>query len=409
MERVERLTISSIAAGGSGVGRAGGLVVFVPRTAPGDVIDAEVELRGRFAHGRMVRLVTPGPGRVEPRCRHYLADRCGGCQLQHLDYATQLEARSGIVRDALHRIGRRQVDAPPVTPSPSPWAYRSKLTLTLRHRAGAWTIGLHAYDDPDHVFDLHECPITDPAVVQAWHEIRAAASLLPRARQLRGAVRRLGSTLAFVVEGARKWDTAGEFARRCPTVSLVRWHPEGAAPRVVIDRRTGHEPAASFEQVNPAVAALLRERVVDRALADGSETVVDAYAGSGATAGMLAGRGARVTAIEVDAEAAAYAARVLPSTVRVVPARVEDVLDGVLPADVVILNPPRAGVDRRVTEALQRQPRPRRVLYVSCNPATLARDLTRLPAFRITHLELFDMFPQTAHIETVCELMPEAA
>lgn len=406
---MERLTIASIAAGGDGVARADGLVVFVPRTAPGDVIEAELESHGRFARGRMTRLVTPGPDRVQPRCRHFVADHCGGCQLQHLDYAAQLEARRGIVRDALQRIGRRSIDPPPVTPSPSPWAYRSKLTLTLRHQAGAWTIGLHTYHDPDRIFDLHECPITDPLVVSAWQEIRAAASHLPRAPELRGAVRRLGDELAFVLEGGRQWEAAREFARHCPSLALVRWHPQGGGARLVVDRRRGKTPAASFEQVNPGMATLLRARVIERALADDASTAIDAYAGSGATARMLASRGVRVTAIEVDPEAAAFARDSLPGDSRVLTARVEDVLAQALPAEVVILNPPRAGLDRRVTEALQRTPCPRRVLYVSCNPATLARDLQRLPAYRITTLELFDMFPQTAHVETLCELMPEAA
>jgi 23S rRNA (uracil1939-C5)-methyltransferase len=115
----------------------------------------------------------------------------------------------------------------------------------------------------------------------------------------------------------------------------------------------------------------------------------------------------RVTAIEADADASRWSATLLPASSRAITARVEDALPGLFPADLVIINPPRAGVDARVTEALEREAgHVRAVIYVSCNPATLARDLSRLPGYRIASLRGFDMFPQTAHVETVCELRP---
>lgn len=407
--RTTRLTIASIAAGGDGIGRADGLAVFVPRTAPGDIVEAGVQPRGRFARGKLVRIVEPGSGRVEAPCRHYVRDRCGGCQLQHLDYPAQLEAKRHIVRDAFERIARRETPLPGITPSPTPWAYRAKLTLTLRWTpADGWTMGLHAFDDPARIFPLEECPITDPSVVAAWHELRQAANLLPRERELRGAVRRSGDDLIFVLEGGTRWDRARDFVRHCPSLHVVRWHPADAPPQVIHDRRRESAPAASFEQVNPAVAALLREAVVRRALSVSPGTVIDAYAGHGATARRLATDGVAVTAIEVDREAAHHAAATLPRGSRVLARRVEDVIESALPADVVILNPPRAGIDARVAVALEREPRPRLLLYVSCDPATLARDVGRLPAYTVTHLHAFDMFPQTAHVETLCELTPLA-
>lgn len=404
-----RLTIASIASGGDGVGRLDGMAVFVPRTAPGDVIEARVRSRGRFARGSLVRIVEPGGDRVTPRCRHYVRDRCGGCQIQHLDYTAQLEAKRHVVRDAMQRIARRDTPLPEITPSPSPWAYRAKLTLTMRWNPGdGWVFGLHAFDDPARIFQLEECPITDPAVVAAWHEIRNAATRLPRERELRGAVRRLGDELSFVLEGGFRWDQAREFVRRCPALHVVRWHPADAPAHVVHDRRSESSPAASFEQVNPGVATLLRDALVRRALQAAPRTLIDAYAGHGATARMLAIHDVAVTAIEVDREAAHHAAATLPAGSRVLASRVEDVIETTLPADVVILNPPRAGIDARVAQALARAPRPRRVLYVSCDPATLARDVGRLPDYEITHLHAFDMFPQTAHVETLCELTPMA-
>jgi 23S rRNA (uracil1939-C5)-methyltransferase len=138
--------------------------------------------------------------------------------------------------------------------------------------------------------------------------------------------------------------------------------------------------------------------------------VIDAYAGAGSTAVRLAASGATVVAIELDAEAVARFHDRLTEPSRAVIGRVEDHLEDALPADVVLLNPPRGGVDARVTSALQelRSP-PRAVIYVSCDPATLARDLSRMPRYRLAAVRAYDMFPQTAHVETVCELVPEAA
>jgi 23S rRNA (uracil1939-C5)-methyltransferase len=138
--------------------------------------------------------------------------------------------------------------------------------------------------------------------------------------------------------------------------------------------------------------------------------LVDGYAGSGATAIPLARQGIRVTAIELDSDAAAACAAELPPESRSLSGRVEDLLPAALPADVVILNPPRTGLADAVPAQLESlTERPRAIIYVSCNPATLGRDLARMPGYRIESVRGFDMFPQTAHVETVCELIPEAA
>ena len=143
---------------------------------------------------------------------------------------------------------------------------------------------------------------------------------------------------------------------------------------------------------------------------DSPARIVDAYAGAGETAVPLAAAGACVTAIELDRDASARSASLLPEGSRALVGRVEDRLEEALPADLVIVNPPRTGVDARVTTLLAAAtPAPRAIVYVSCNPATLARDIARLPGWRVRSLRLFDMFPQTAHVETVCELVPEAA
>ena len=408
IEPAVNIEIESIAAGGDGVGRSRGLVVFIPRTAPGDLVVARVETRGRFARGTLTELRRPSPARVQPPCIHYERDRCGGCQLQHLAYAAQLEAKAAIVRDAVQRIGRRGVHLPSVRASPAEWRYRSKLTLALRRRGGRWIAGLHTYDDPAAVFELRDCPITDERVVAAWAEVLRAARLLPPAGALRGSMRLLDSGVAFVLEGADAWPEAKAFFEAVPAVSALWWRPEAAGRRLIAARGPAEAASASFAQVNAAVAELVRAHVVGRVTVLEPRTVVDAYAGSGDTAVALAKRGIAVTAIELDPAAAGASAARLPPGSRSIAGRVEDVLGDALPVDVVILNPPRRGIDPRVAAQLTAiRPRPRAVLYVSCNPATLARDLTRLPDYGITALDAFDMFPQTAHVETVCELRLE--
>ena len=400
------LRVESIAAGGDGVGRLDGLAVFTPRTAPGELVDVAIKQRGRMGRGRLVRVLEPSPARVAPRCRHYDGDRCGGCQLQHLTIDAQLEAKQQIVQDAFSRIARRPVPRPDIVPSPQAWEYRSRLTLAMRWSGGRWIMGLHSFDDVDHVFDLHECPITDPAVVAAWAAIRTSSRYLPRTSELRGTVRRTGDDLALILEGGDSWPAAREFAQETPVLTVIRWHPAHGASRVVVDRRASSAPEASFDQVNQPVAAAARQELVERALVSGPATAVDAYAGLGATARLLADHGISVTAIESDEAAASFAASHLPAESRVIAGRVEDEIAAALPADVVILNPPRAGVDARVTAALEAQ-RTRRLLYMSCDAATLARDVSRLPAYRVESLRAYDMFPQTAHVEVVCTLVPE--
>lgn len=408
-ESVE-LTIDSVGAGGDGVGRHEGVVVFVPRTAPQDRVRVRLDRRRRFAHGELEAILEPSPTRIQPPCTHYRVDRCGGCQLQHIAYAAQLEIKSRIVRDALTRLGRRHVEAPEVGSTGDQWRYRRKLTLAMRRRRhGAWVIGLHPFDDARRVFQLIDCRITDERVVAVWREVMAAARFFPEENELRASVRLLDHGAAIVMEGGRTWPSRGEFFDAVPGAAALWWKPTGGV-RTLVAARGDSAAGASFAQVNPSVARLLHACVLERARAHGPARVVDAYAGVGATAVPLATDGARVTAIELDPEAAGRCAAQLPAGSRCLAGRVEDLLPSALPADVVLLNPPRAGVHERVTTALEAAAaRPRAIVYVSCDPATLARDLTRLPSYRIAWLRCFDMFPQTAHVETVCELVPEAA
>ena len=422
--------VQSIAAGGDGVARLDGRVIFIPRTAPGDranILATSVR-GGRFARGVLLDLLRPSPERIDPACVHYVHDHCGGCQLQHLQYASQLAAKGAIVRDALVRIAHRPVDAVSVDPSPCQWRYRRKLTLALR-RGGAsgraWIAGLRRIDAPDSVFPLADCQITEEGVIEVWRAIMRASALLPDVSSLRGSVRVTANGYAFHLEGGTRWDNSQELPPVVPGLTELWWTPEhGTRRRLGLPDggseagrtgaragvRTGVASGASFTQVNARVGEALHAHVVERAMSYAPRTAIDAYAGTGGTAIALAERGVSVVAIEVDRAASAECARVLPRGSRAVAGRAEDALPRALPADVVILNPPRTGASAPVIAAIRdATPAPRALVYVSCDPATLARDVGRLPGWRIAGLRSFDMFPQTAHVETVCELVREEA
>ena len=413
------LRIDSIAVGGDGVGRHNGMVVFVPRTAPGDLARVRAEPEGRLMRGSLVELLEPSPLRVTPTCAHYVGDKCGGCQIQHLSYEAQLDAKGGMIRDSLTRIGRLQVDTPNVEPSDKQWRYRRKLTLALRRREGGgrWIAGLHRFDAPNEIFELRDCPITHKETLDAWSAVLAQQRLLPMVSELRASVRLLPAGFSFTLEGAQEWKTHDQFFAAIPTLTELWWKPDGKSRRQLHSRAGacggGDQAGASFTQVNPGVAGKVREWVVSLATAAKPATAIDAYAGTGDIAVALAQKGIRVTAIEIDRDASRVSASRLPAGSRAIAAPVEQALQKALPADVVILNPPRAGLDPRIPEIFSpraenrpgRRPGPRTILYISCNPATLARDLRRLDSYQVQSVRGFDMFPQTAHVETVCELV----
>ncbi len=404
------VTVESIAAGGDGVARAEGFVVFVPRSAPGDVGIVDIAMRGSFARAEFMTLELPAPSRVEPPCPHYTMDRCGGCQLQQMEYGAQLEAKSGIIRDSITRIGKRSITAPEVVASEKQWRYRRKLTLAMQRSGARWIAGLHPYDSPRRIFALNDCPITDERVVAIWKEILAAQSMFPIASTLRGAVRSDDAGATFVLEGGDVWPEAPRFFETVPSLNALWWIPDKKRRRLMQQRGDSNALGASFVQVNAPVAAQMHDYVLARVLAHEPKKVIDGYSGAGQLALALARTGMRVSAIELDSEASTHAAVNLPAGSTSISAKVEEVLGSLLPADVVVLNPPRTGVDGRVTEMLeQSDPAPHAIVYVSCNPATLARDLSRMPRYRIASLRAYDMFPQTAHVETVCELVPVTA
>jgi 23S rRNA (uracil1939-C5)-methyltransferase len=368
-----------------------------------------IELRDhkRFARARLGRLLEASPDRVEPRCPHYDGDECGGCQLQHLNYEAQLLGRRTFVGDALRRLGKRDVPDPPIDPAAKTFDYRTKLTLHASEDERR--IGLHRYGRPDEVFDLKWCHITVPELMELWRAIRALRPFLPpRVEQIVLRLDRNGGRHVVVRVGQGEvWDgferLRRELERRAIPVTI--WYqPEGGAARAVAGAGEAF-PATVFEQVHPEMGDRVRAFALEQLGDVSGRRVWDLYAGIGETTAQLTAKGATVESVEFDRRAVAEAEARGPSSAKRHTGRVEDLLRELRAPDLVIANPPRTGMDERVSAELDRLA-PNRLVYISCDPATLARDLQRLQRFRLCLVQAFDLFPQTTHVETVAVLEP---
>ncbi len=407
-----QVRIRGVAAGGDGVGSTQeGKTVFVPRAAPGDLIEVEVlEDRRRFSRARLVSVIEPGPERIEPRCEHYVRDDCGGCQLQHLRYIAQTAAKRKIVGDALRRIGRvRLEEDPDIVPAPEPWRYRARVSLA----ASEGKIGYHRLEAPGRVFNLEECHIARKRLADLWRAVSDHRSLLPGA--VVGVVLREdthgGCHVVVGTAGARAWDAEPlATAVGVPNVSYW-WRPVHGAPRVV-GGAGSTVPVLAFEQVHPAFGDRIRHDAVAALGEVDGLRVWDLYAGTGDAARLLAQSGATVSVVEADRAAVAWGAEHTeagdsPGAVSWTRGRVERAIGALPEPAAVIANPPRGGLASVVTarlDALAESGRCTRVAYVSCDPATLARDLTRLSHLRLSRIMAYDLFPQTAHVETLAVL-----
>jgi 23S rRNA (uracil1939-C5)-methyltransferase len=337
-----------------------------------------------------------------------------------LEYPEQLLWKARMVADALKRIGRVTVDLPVVERSPCEFRYRNRVTFTLRRSQGApggVVAGFHEIDEPDRVVDVTgACMLPEEAIAQVWDGLRLAwgdgAERLPAGTTLRLTLRSVTEGVVLIVDGGSGAWTPDALIQNVRGLVAV-WHRGGNGPPLLMagEASAGElwlgEPiqpgARAFTQVNRKAAERLQAAVMRAVGTVTGRTVVDAYCGVGVYGRALARAGARVSGIEIDPEAAAAAREDAPTGFRVIEGAVEDHLGEVLPADVVILNPPRAGVDNAVTRALSDR-RTVKVVYVSCDSATLARDVGRLQGYRLTCIEAFDLFPQTAHVETLAVL-----
>lgn len=400
--------IDRLAAGGDGVGRLpDGKTVFVPRTAPGDLIELTgIRDHKRFARARPGRLLEPSGHRTEPRCPHYVRDECGGCQLQHISYEAQLEARRSFVGEAIRRLGKRDVSDPSIMPSGKTYEYRTKLTLHVS--PDGKRVGLHRYQRPDDVFDLQWCHITVPELMELWESLRKLRPLLPPG--LLQIVLRLdrsgGRHVVIRVDDGEVWSGFDRFRRelaRLRPPATIWYQRKGGAARAIAGSAEAF-PATVFEQVHPEMGDAVRAFALEQLAPVSGRRTWDLYAGIGETTAQLVERGATVESVEIDRRAVAEAESRGPTARRHV-GRVEALLKELRRPDLVITNPPRTGMDPRVVAELNRLV-PERIVYISCDPATLARDIQRLDRFKVSRVQAFDLFPQTTHVESVALLEP---
>jgi 23S rRNA (uracil1939-C5)-methyltransferase len=447
--QVVEARIERIAHGGEGVAHVEGLVVFVPWTAPGDRVRAEiVERQPRWARARRLEVLEPSPERVEPGCPVFGV--CGGCQLQHLSWEDQRGVKARAVADALARIGRLTLPEPvQCLAAAAPWHYRQRATFSWLWKGGRLAFGFHAAAwpvDPAStttcdIIDVHACPVFVEAGNTRLAALREvlATELADHADPVEGRVALRAPSPDLVQCGVFTDDVklAERLARASAQQASIpvtwgRWIPGGrltvaaGAPRLHarlhyrgLSLRAGFD---SFLQADLVGAERLYDAVLEELRPHSGDRVIDGYAGIGVLACELAARGVAVTAIEshvgaaadLRANAAALASRALHFTagsrtpkagrVHVLELPVERVDWSQPRPTAIVVNPPRTGCAARVLEAITKSPA-RRLVYVACEPTTLARDLRRLSIrWRLVSVRAFDLFPQTAHVETVARL-----
>jgi len=435
------VTIERILPGGVGLAHADGRTVMVPLAAPGDRLRIHVDrTKSNVDFASIEEIIEPSPLRVEPPCPYF--GRCGGCDFQQLNYQAQLDAKVEIVKDCLRRIGG--VENPPdfqVTAAPNQWHYRSRAQWqydSIRKRLGYFEAG------SQRVCDVVDCAVLAPELQQTLSGLRAGMrdGLLPEdARDFRVIIGNEGVSLAPPIRDDS--ETVKPYTINRGLSPTVR---EGSHARDVtrtIHGETYHLNAESFFQTNNDLLPSL----IGAALGDsGGETAIELYCGVGLFTLPLARRFTELIGVETNEAAVSFARENLANAglanAKIANEDVADWLetlecagnDGALdrgrknkresglyqshqiqggvtvaalrgPPDFLLLDPPRAGAESRVINGILRLT-PKRICYVSCDPATLARDLKKLIAggYALTSVAAFDMFPQTHHVESVVHL-----
>jgi 23S rRNA (uracil1939-C5)-methyltransferase len=409
-----RVELTTMAHGGDALGRHEGKVIFVPYAIAGETVEAEItEDKEHYAFARLVEVIEPSPQRVEPPCPFFGQGKCGGCQWQHIAYDTQLQLKADILADQLGRIG--DIEEPAVqstVPDDTGWAYRNHAQF---HPAPGGGLGFQRASRDGggpHVMPIEYCMILHPLVSELYDVIDLDVEGLIRL------VLRAGTATGDRLIGFEMEEDKPPALESDEAVSCVLLLGEGGYANLIGDNyitevvaeHTYRISASSFFQVNTPQAAELVRLALRYLDLSGDETVLDAFCGVGLFTTHLADHAELVIGIESSPSAVDD---LLVNTedrdnVEVVEGAVEDVLPEVtVPVDAVLLDPPRGGVERSALDALVEMD-PKRIVYVSCDPATLARDAKRLgrSGYRLVESHPVDMFPQTYHVESVSLFAP---
>lgn len=436
------ISISGMGHSGEGVGRIDDFTVFVPGALPGETVETVIEeVKKTYARAKVVRVVSPSPERCQPLCSVY--DQCGGCQLQHVNYRGQLDAKRQIVVDAVTRIGKlHDVIVHPTLGAESPWHYRNKMQSPVGVSGTGIAVGCFAQGTHD-IIDNTDCLIQHPANNQIATAVRQILCDLSVSvydeRQHTGVIRHVlgrvgtksGEVMVVLVTATAELPKSEQIIKRLvaeiPGLVSIVHNVNDRRTNIILGERTttiwGKDTitdsldgltfrisAKSFFQVNTEQAAVLYRQAVKYACLSGRETVLDLYCGTGTIALFLARHCKQVIGIEIvepaiedakknaDYNGIANAEFLCGDAVEVMSPLYEKGIS----ADAVVIDPPRAGCERRVLEVIMAM-RPARVVYVSCNPASLARDLAVLEEgdYKTKEIQPVDMFPQTFHVECV--------
>jgi 23S rRNA (uracil1939-C5)-methyltransferase len=436
------LHVDSLAYGGNGVARLNGFVVFVRRGLPGDTVRARVtKVKRSHAEALAIDVVEPSAKRVEAPCAHYPA--CGGCRFQDLAYEAQVEAKEEQVRDALRRIGTiAEPPLEPIIPAESEFFYRNKLEYSFTTTPAGPALGFHRAGRWDDVLEIEKCWLTTDlgnAIRNAVRDWAREERLEPydqaeHTGYLRHLVvregRNTGQVLVQLVTGAGERFDRDQFVetlRRFPEVRSIHW-AANETPAEVTNLPTtllwGDEAIEeelcglrfrvrpnAFLQTNTAMAERLYGLVGEYAALTGGETVYDLYCGIGTIGLTLASRALTVWGVEVSEESVACALENADlngiSNAAFFAGETADALgelrDRAGDPDVVVVDPPRAGLSNKAVRRLGRLEAPR-IVYVSCNPTTLAGNVKELAAswgYTLERVQPVDMFPHTPHVESV--------
>jgi 23S rRNA (uracil1939-C5)-methyltransferase len=402
---VVTLGLTAMAHGGDALGRHEGKVIFVPYAIPGETVRVQIiEDRGHYAFAHLVEVVEPSRQRVDPPCPYFGQGKCGGCQWQHIAYKTQLQLKARVLADQLERIG--DVEEPRVHPTladKSGWMYRNHAQFRPADGGG---LGFQKVSSDD-VIAIDYCMILHPLLSDLYGLIDLDVEGLIRL------VLRAGTATGDRLIGFGMEDDIPPALVSDEAVSCVILLNEGGYANLVGDNAitevvAGHSyrvSPTSFFQVNvPQAAELVRLAMAYLDL-QGNETVLDAFCGVGLFTLPLAEQAELVIGVE---SAPSAVDDLLENTeghgnVEIIEGVVEDVLPEITVAlDAALLDPPRGGIDRFALDALVGLG-PERIVYVSCDPATLARDAKRLRSggYRLVESQPVDMFPQTYHVESV--------
>ncbi len=398
----------AMAHGGDALGRYEGRAIFVPYTMPGERVRVElIEDHKRYARARLVEILDPAPARVAPPCPYFGPSKCGGCQFQHIAYPTQVQVKGRVVIDQLERIGKFK-DPPVLEPisDETGWEYRNRALFRTTDEGYPGFLSAGTQD----VYPVGDCLIVHPLLSRLYRSLHMKQPDVEKMEL------RVGTATGDLMVVIQTYDEESPSLEVDFPLSIVQVrHDTTPTPLVGLDYITevvrGREfriSATSFFQVNSNQAAQLVELVLEALALQGDEVVVDAFCGVGLFTAFIAEQASLVVGIELNPDAIDDAVYNLANAenVTLLEGLVEHALPEIeQPIDAVVLDPPRAGMERAALDALVHHA-PERIVYVSCDLATFARDSRRLveKGYTLAWVQPVDLFPQTYHIETVALL-----